>query len=114
MGIAERRHRVTLDEPGPQVPDPDGGWMDTWVPLTPPTWFAAITQPTIRAHATYEGVGGGSVIAQATHIITGHYHPGISTQTRITYGARTFNALYVANVEERNRTTEIVAAEIVK
>lgn len=111
--IGAFRHRVTLDEPGDPISDPDGGWLPTWAPLDPPTWDCAIEPPTARVRAM-EGSGGGSVIAQATHLLTGRYHPGITTQTRITFKGRTFNALHVINVDERDTHTELLAAEVVK
>lgn len=111
-GIAGRRHHVTLDEPGPNVPDGDGGWRPSWNPLDPPDWWASIEPPTARQRSM-EGAAAGSLLAQATHVVTGRFHAGITTQTRITYRGRTFNALAVANVEERDITTEVLAAEVV-
>lgn len=111
MGIGAFRHVVTLDDPGDPVSDPDGGWMPGWTPLDPPTWHCAIQQPAAR---TLESIGAGSVEAQATHMLTGRYHPGISTQTRVTFEGRTFNVLYVANRDERDVQTDLVCAEVVK
>jgi head-tail adaptor len=110
--IASRRHKVTLDEPGKPVSDPDGGWMPTWEPLAPPTWWCAIMPPTTRVRS-FEWAGAGSVIAQATHLLMGRYHAGITTQTRITYHGRTFSALAVSNVDERDITTQVLAAEVI-
>jgi head-tail adaptor len=110
--IGSYRHVVTLDEPGPPISDPDGGFVPSWLPLDPPDWRCAIQPPSTRLRS-FESIGGGSVIAQATHVITGRYHPGITSQTRITFKGRTFNVLYASNVDERDRTTELLAAEVV-
>lgn len=111
MPIGAYRHRVTLDEPGPPISDPDGGWIATWTPLDPPTWNCSITQPAAR---TLESLGAGSVEAQATHMLVGRYHPGITTQTRVTFEGRTFNVLYVANKDERDVESDVVCSEVVK
>jgi SPP1 family predicted phage head-tail adaptor len=109
--IGTFRHVVTLDAPGDPVPDPDGGYTEAYAPLTPPTWDCAIEQASTRS---LESLGAGSVIAQATHLVRGPYHAGITTQTRITFQGRILNVLYVANRDERGIETDLVCAEVVK
>jgi len=109
--IGTYRHRVTLGNPGDPVPDPDGGWQETFTPLTPPNWDCSIQQAAAR---TLEAIGAGSVVAQATHLLRGRYHPGVTTQTRVTFNTRTFSVLYVSNRDERNTETDLVCAELVK
>lgn len=104
------RYVVTLGNPGDPVPDPDGGYTETFTPLDPPTWACSIQQAAAR---TLEALGAGSVVAQATHVLRGRYHPGITTQTRITFAGRIFSVIYVANRDERGIETDVVAAEIV-
>ena len=108
--VGSFRHRVTLTNPGSPVPDPDGGWSETPVPLVPPTWDCSIEQASAR---TLESIGAGSVLAQATHLVRGRYHAGITTQTRVTFGARVLSVLFVANRDERNIETDLVCAEVV-
>jgi head-tail adaptor len=109
--LGQYRHRVALAAPGEPVPDPDGGYAETFTPLDPPEWDCSIQQASAR---TLEALGAGSLVAQATHLVRGRYHPGITTQTRITFGARALNVLYVANRDERNIETDLVCSELVK
>ncbi len=111
MALGHYRHVVTLDEPGNPISDPDGGWIPTWAPLDPPTWHCSITQPAAR---TLESLGAGSVESTATHLLSGRYHKGITTQTRVMFEGRTLNVIYVANRDERDITTDAVCAEVVK
>jgi len=111
MAIGEFRHRVTLGNPGDPVPDPDGGFADTFTPLVPAEWDCSIEQANAR---DLESIGAGSVLAQATHLVRGRYHPGITTQTRVTFRNRVLTVLYVANKEERDIETDLVCAEVVK
>ena len=46
-------------------------------------------------------------------VIRCRYHPQINTQTRITFGTRTFNVVGVQNLEERNLELQIIAVEVV-
>ena len=108
--IGTYRHRVTLEAPGEPVPDPDGGWLEVFTPLVPPTWDCSIQQAAAR---TLEAIGAGSVIAQATHVLRGRYHPGITTQTRVTFEGRILSVLFVANRDERSIETDLVCAEVV-
>jgi hypothetical protein len=64
------------------------------VPLTPPTWRASIQKASVRsAEARFAA----TVIAHATHILSGRYHPGISTRTVLTWTDR-FKRVHTANV----------------
>ena len=108
--IGRYRHRVALWVPGDPVSDPDGGWTDTPVPLSPPEWDCAIAPATARS---LESLGSGAVLATATHVVKGRYHPGITTQTRITFQGRVLSVLFVANRDERGIETDLVCAEVV-
>ena len=110
--IGSYRHRVTLDEPGPVVGDPDGGWVASWVPLDPSAWDCAIEMPPARPR-DMESIGGGTILAQATHLLKGRYHKGITTQTRVTYKGRTMNVIYVANRDERDIESVLLCAEVI-
>ena len=50
------RHRVLFQNPGPAVPDGDGGYTQSWIDLVPPTWQVSIEPAT--AAATRAGRGG--------------------------------------------------------
>ena len=111
-GSGSFRHRVTLDEPGPAISDPDGGWVPSWIPLTPAAWDCSIEAPTTHLHGL-EYLGGGSVVGQATHMLVGRYHPGITLQTRVTFQGRTMNVIYARNRDERDLETVLLCAEVV-
>lgn len=106
----ERRHRVTLDNPGASVPDGDGGYTTGWAPLTPPTMYASIAPATA---ASLERTAASTVIATATHVIRMPYHAGVTTQTRLTVKGRTFNVIGRVNLDERDIELVLVCAEVV-
>ncbi len=108
--VGTYRQLVVLEEPGPLTPDPDGGYTDTWIPLDPTVWACSIQQASAR---TLEALGAGSVVSQATHLVRGRYHPGITTHTRLTFDGRTLSVIYVANRDARSIETDLVCAEVV-
>ena len=105
------RHRVTLATPGDPIPDPDGGFTEVMLPLDPPDWDCSIAPASAR---TLESFGAGSVIAQATHLLRGRYHAGITTEAVVGFEGRTLNVLFVANRDERSIETVLVCAEVVQ
>lgn len=105
-----RRHYVTLTAPGITTPNSDGGYTQTTVWLQPPTAYASIMPATAR---DLERVAAGTVIATSTHVIALPYHPGVTTQTVITYNGRTFHVTGVSNPNEMNRETICTAVEVV-
>lgn len=108
--IGTYRHQVQVQEPGAAVPDGDGGFTQTWANLTPAIWSCRIDPATAR---DLERVTSGTVLSTATHVITGRYHAGITTQTRITFKTRVFEVTGVSNPEERNIETVVIAEELV-
>lgn len=105
--IAERAHRVTLENPGAATPDPDGGFTQSWITLA--TAFASVSPASAQ---DLERVIAGTVTALvAPVLITLPWIPGVSTVTRIKFGARTFAVMGYRNVDERGIRLEIVAEE---
>jgi head-tail adaptor len=109
--------RVSLQNPGPAVPDGDGGFTETWTPLDPPTVQAHVTPAATRS---LEYLANSTVLAQATHLVTIWYHPQVTTQTQIVIDptpmvprTRTLNVLYVGDQNERHIELDLVCAEIV-
>lgn len=51
------------------------------------------------------------VQADVTHRVTMRYRPGVRPKWRIVYQGRVFNILYVLNLEERNRTLQLLCVE---
>jgi len=88
MGIGAYRHVVTLD-------DPAG-------PLDPPEWACAIQSAGAQ-------VGEGIVAQQ----LRGRFHPGITLETRVHFGPRTFQVQSVTDVEERQIELILLCAEVV-
>jgi len=107
--IGDYRHLVTFEDPGPAVPDGAGGYTQTWQGLTPPTWKVSITPATA---ADLERIsGGGSVVTTATALVRGHYHPGVSTKTRMLFNGKTYSVTGTRSVDERGIRMELAAVE---
>jgi hypothetical protein len=119
MGIALHlgalRQVVTLSQPGSPVPDGDGGFTHPYTPLDPVTWRCAIAPP--KTPRPSETTAAGTVTAHATHVLTGRFHPGITSQTRFvwtdTAGAvHTADALDVDDTEGLGIETVALVTEI--
>lgn len=110
--IGARRHVVTVQNPvAPSVSGNTGEpTTETWANAVPSTWHCSIEPATTR---DLERVAATSVIAQATHILRGRYHPQITTKSRLVFGTRYFSVSGIGNLEERNIDMEVVASEVV-
>jgi head-tail adaptor len=111
----QRRILLSLDAPGPAVPDGDGGYTQGWAPLDPPTANADVRPASAR---DLEGVISGTVQSTATHLITLPFHPGITTTTRVQWTdaadrPHTANVTAVVNVDERCIELVLGATEVV-
>lgn len=109
--VADRPHRVTLQNPGPAVPDGSGGSIPTWTDLNPPALSVKIKPATA---ADLERVAVGTVLSTATYLVTGPYHPQVTTQTRILFNGRQFSVTGVADPEERHVELVLVCVEGVR
>ena len=107
---AKRPHRVTLQNPGPAVPNGDGSYTQTWFDLSPPAVSVEIKPATA---ADLERVAAGAVLSAATSIITGPFHSQVTTQTRLIFNGRIFQVTGDQNVEERNGEMVLVCVEVV-
>lgn len=97
--IGELRQEATLSTPGAPIPDGDGGFTQTYVPLVigdeyPAEWRCAIEVASVRAAERHFAA---TITAHATHIVSGRYHPGITTLTRMVWTDR-FGAVHTGNV----------------
>jgi len=108
--IGDYTHLVTFQDPGPAVPDGVGGYTQTWADLAPATWKVQIAP---AAAADLERVAAGTVLTQPTSIIRGHYHPGVSTHTRMLYNGKTYAITGTRYVDERPPKMELAAVELV-
>jgi head-tail adaptor len=110
MARGERRHRVLFQNPGPAVPDGDGGYTQSWVDLVPPTWDVSIEPATAR---DLERVATGTVTSSASHIVRGDFHPDVTTKTRMVFDGRQLSIVGKQNLDERGVTMALVAVEVV-
>ena len=111
QAAGERRHLVRLEFIGPPVSDGDGGFTNRPRGLCPSEVFASIEPATARV---LERLAAGTVISNASHIVTLPYHPGVTTKTQIKFGDRTMQVTGVANPEERGLVTVCICTEIVQ
>lgn len=109
--IGSHRHLVALNNPAVPVMNSDGDYTQASVPLDPAEWHCSIMPATAR---NLERLVAGTVLSTATHLLTGRYHAGITTQTRVTFGMRLFSVTGVVNPEERNIETVAVCVEVTR
>jgi head-tail adaptor len=105
----ELRHVVTLEQPGDPVPDGLGGYTETWAPLDPATWYCRITPAGTRDMERL--VSAGVVQTTAAHLVAGDFHPGITTETRLSFEGRLFQVQSVRDIDERHVALELVCTE---
>src|SRR5687768_11510280 len=106
----QKRHLVTLEGPGPLVPDGDAGWTHSWVTLGSPM-RAEIKPATAR---DLERISAGTVLSIATHIITMDYRSDVTLQTRVLFDGRTFSVVGKFNPDERKIDLVLTCVEIVQ
>jgi len=103
----KRRDLVRLQNPGPPVPDGEGGYTLTWTDLIPPTLYVRVDgtpgEQERQTHAT--------VVAGRSLTVTGPIHPGVTTHTRILFGAR---VLQVAGIDLQDRQMVMTCIEAVE
>jgi head-tail adaptor len=104
--IGQDRQLVTFDEPGAPVPDGEGGFTETPIPLDPPTWYVRIRPATAR---DAERALAGTVITHVSQIVHGRWHPGVTTRARMHCKGQTYQITSVVNLDERDREMELVA-----
>jgi head-tail adaptor len=93
VNVGRYRQVVALSNPS-SVADGDGGFTQSFTPLSPATAFALI-----RSARGYERVAAGTVIAQGTFIVEMRFHPGITAETRVQWTDRA-NVVHTANVSD--------------
>jgi len=108
------RQLATLSSPGAAVPDGDGGFTQAQVPLDPPEWRCAIES---ASAAAAERSFSSTVIAQASQVLTGRFHPGITTSTQVVWTDRAgvshlANVLGVEDVEGAGVVTMVLVSEV--
>ena len=96
MPIGDYKHLVTFQDPGPAVPDGVGGYTQSWTDLAPGLWRVSVLPAAVR---DLERVAAGTVITQGTSIVSGHYHSGVSTRTRMLFNGKTYSVTGVRYVD---------------
>jgi SPP1 family predicted phage head-tail adaptor len=109
--IAARRHLVRLQNPGTPVSDGDGGFTQAWTDLAPPSVYVQIAPASAK---DLERIASGTVLTTATHVVTGPFHPDVTTKTRVVFGDRTFSVTGVSSPEERQIEMVLVCVEVVR
>jgi head-tail adaptor len=99
MALGDYVHRVTFQNPGTPAPDGDGGYTETWTDLVPAEWKVSIVPATTQ---DLERSAAGTVISSASHLVAGYFHPGVTTKTRMLFGAHVFAITGVVNVDMRS------------
>jgi len=113
LSAGNLRTLVTLANPRDPVDDTDAsGYTVPYTNLSPATAWASIAPATAKA---MERLAAGSVVSNATHLVTFRYHAGVNTKTRITWqkngSTRTLYVVGVVNVEERDLATVAICTE---
>jgi SPP1 family predicted phage head-tail adaptor len=81
-----------------------GGWTEEWSTL-------ATVRAAIWPKKMVEQVEAGKRTATVTHQIRVRYLDGIDEECRVVFGDRVFEVISVLNVEERNRTLDLMCEE---
>lgn len=100
---------MLLQNPGPPIPNTDGGFSLSWTDLPP----AADVRIAPASTHSLEHVTAGTVIAMASHVVTLPYRRDVTTRTRGVVDGRILNVLSVLDPEERHIDLILVCAEIV-
>jgi len=109
MSLGSRRHLVRLQSPGIPVPDQDGGFVDTWADLVPPTLYVSIEPATAQS---LERITAGTVMSSSMLILKGAYHAQITTKTRVLFNGRRLDVVSVMNPGEQGVRIELVCVEV--
>lgn len=108
------KQSAALSNPGAAVPDGDGGFTYVYTAIDPSPWRCAIEKATV---ANSEKLFAGTVLSHAMYIMSGRYHPLITTKTRVVWtdhggDVHTANVLDVSDTEGGGVETVILISEI--
>lgn|SRR5262245_36753875 len=114
MDFSRLRHIVTLENPGPPIPDGEGGYLESWAVLGQARMPGCVEPATVRA---MERLGPDMVTAAASHVVTIRYLAGVTTQTRVTFhdaeGDRHLAVAGHHDPEERHRSLMLFCTEAI-
>lgn len=112
--IGTLRQVGTLSTPTTTT-DNDGGYTQTLTQLDPPVWRFSIEKATVRSAERHFA---GTIIAQGQSILTGRFHPGMTTETKVVWVDRaevthTAHVLAVDDPEGAGVLTVVLVSEVV-
>lgn len=105
--IGARRHWVRVLAAGPVVGDGDGAPVPA--PIDRGDWAVEIRAATT---ADLERYAAGTIIADATHILIGRYHPDVTPTSALDFRGRTFHVAGVRTVQELDTETIAICREV--
>jgi SPP1 family predicted phage head-tail adaptor len=106
---AGRRNKEVTIESLVTTPDGDGGFVE--LPTAIATVHACIEAATPAAQ---ERATSGTVIAQASHLVTIPYVFGVTAKSRVIYGTRILNVVaQPSNPDEANRELVLTCVEVI-
>jgi SPP1 family predicted phage head-tail adaptor len=85
--------------------DASGGEVDAWADYVA-AWWCELEQ--VSGGQVFRGQG---VHGQATHVAIGRYESGVTSEMRVTLGARIFDILNAQNVRNRGRELRLELKE---
>jgi head-tail adaptor len=103
-----RRHRALLQNPGVPMPDADGGYTQTWYDLNPATLNVEIQT---REALPNERQLSDTIVAAATHVVTGPYHQQLRVTSRLIVNGRVFSVVGLSDPDERQIEQVILCVE---
>lgn len=92
--VSAYRQLATLSQAATPVATSDGDYTTAFVALDPAEWRCAIERASVSSAERHFAA---TVIAQATHVLRGRFHSGITTGTRVQWSDRA-GAAHLANV----------------
>lgn len=115
LDLGRLRVEARVFGPGAVVPDAEGGFSRTPVALAPAVWRCAVEKASPRA---IERRFAGTVTAQATHILSGRFHAGITTESVVTWTdragvAHTASVLDTDDTEGAGVESVVLVSEVV-
>jgi len=113
--ISRRQKHVRLVVQGAPEPDGEGGFVRPDVPLVPADSWARVRP---ASQSDMEALAAGTVLTQATHLVSLPYHAGVTTETIVLVEDyprpdRRLSVLYRGNPDERDAELDLICAEVV-
>ncbi len=114
IGSLRQSANLTTPDGDPQ-PDGDGNFTQAYRALDPPVWRCAIERAASKSALSHFS---GTVLSQASHVLRGRFHSGITTKTVVSWTdyagtVHTANVLDVDDSEGAGVESVVLVSEIV-